>query len=268
LSGNDVVGDFPFWSATLVYDTKFSKFKYALALENNFFRPIKQIISYSNEDEQSLSSLQSVALFKRVNYGLQAVNAGFSILTKDDYHRKVWSPFIDMSFGWATGTLFTRQSVPYETRFFLPSDRYRVGWQSYFQYHQKLPYSSELKTTVLIAGDKAAESDEVFGSIRGYDYAFETNQGAVIQANWYKPVIKIREGLWNPQIYIEDINLGFFCDAAIPIPKNEALRQTSGGLEILTELGMAYYLRLNFGVRFSYNQDEVTMAQFFIDTLF
>jgi len=268
LSGNDVVGDFPFWSASFVYDTKFSQLKYALALENNFFRPIKQIIGYSNTDEQSLSSMQSVALFKRANYGMQAVNAGFSFLTKDDSQRKIWTPFVDLNVGWATGNLFARQSVPYETRFFLPSDRYRVGWQSYIQYHQKLPFNSELKTTAQIADDKAANEDEVFGSIRGYDYAFETNQGAVFQANWYKPIIKIREGLWNPQIYLEDVNLGFFCDAAAPFPQNEALRQTSGGLEIITELGLAYNLRLNFGVRFSFNQDEVTMAQFFIDTLF
>ncbi len=268
LSGNDVVNDFPFWSANVFYDTKFDKIKYYLALENNFFRPLKQTIGYSNDDEQSFSTIQNITLHKQVNYGLQTVNLGFSFLTKEDYHRKVWTPYFDMSFGWATGSLLARQFVPYETKTFLPSDRTRTGWQSYFQYHQRLPLCSELKVAANIADDRKADNDEVFGTIRGYDESFETNRGAIIQASIYKPIIKIREGLWNPQIYAEDVHLGLFCDAAIPNPMNEALRQSSTGLEILTEVSMAYYLKMSLGIRFVYNKDKEYGSQFFVDTLF
>ncbi len=268
LSGNDVVGDFPFWTADLIYDFEFDEFKYSFTLENEFFRPVKHVLSYSNLDKHSVSSLQYLTLYRKQNYGLRLVTAGFSYLTRHDFDRKIWTPFMDFYLGWANTNIMTRQYIPYETQTFLPSDRDRLGWQNLFFLHQKLPFSSELKASVFTADDEDADIDEVFGKIRGYKKAIKTNKGAVIQASWYKPIFKIKEGLWNPQIYAEDVNLGLFCDAALPYPNDEAIRQTSYGLEIIAELGFAYYVRLNTGIRFSNNIKDNMQVQFFIDTLF
>lgn len=268
LSGGDVVGDFPSWSATVVYDTKFAKYKYALALQNNFLRPIKHVIGYSNDDAKSLSSVQYVSLLKRQNYGLQDVITGFSFLTKDDYQRKILTPFLELDLGWASGNLSARQFVPIEKETLIKSNRERMGWQSYLQYHQKLLLSSELKATAFIANDTGADLTEVFGSIRGYDHEFKSNQGAVFQANIYKPLIKIRDGIWNPQIYMEDVCLGLYYDAAIPYKGDWTPAQSSQGVEVLTELGLAFNLRLSLGIRYSYNKEKVTTSEVFVNTLF
>lgn len=268
LSGNDAVGDFPFWSASVGYDTYFDKVKYSLSLVNNFFSPISQEIGYSNDDEQTLSSYQSVSLYQRMNYGLRNVTTGFGFVTKDDYARKLWSPFLNLGFGWSTGRLSLSQYALYETQDFLPSDRERLGFQTYLQTKQKMPFTSEIRATVHTAFDPDADNDEVFARIRGYEDATLGNEGAIVKATWYKPIFQIREGLWNPQIYVEDINLGLFYDTALPLKDNSFNSQSSYGAEVLAELGLAYYINFNAGLRFSYNKDQESMVQFIIDTDF
>jgi hypothetical protein len=268
LVGRDATGDFPFWSAMVYYDTYYDKVKYGLSLENAFFRPVRQVISYSNEDEQTLSSILAVTLYKRMNYGLRNVTTGFSFITSDNYKRKVWTPNLQMNWGWSTGSLATMQSIPYETKDFLPSDRERLGWQSFYQARQKMPLSSELRTSIHLAIDPEADPDEVFAPIRGYSSSLSANEGITLKTSWYKPVIQVREGLWNPQVYLEDINVGLFYDASAPFDGEQVKSRYSTGAELLAELGLAYYLRVNAGIRFSLRNDRLSRFEFFIDTLF
>jgi hypothetical protein len=266
--GRDATGDFPYWSAMVSYDTYYDKLKYGFSLENAFFRPVRNIIGYSNEDEQAFSSSQYITILKRMNYGLKEVTAGFSFLTSENFNRKEWSPYLQLDLGWSTGNLFTIQSVPFETRSFLPSDRERLGWQSFLRVRQKMPLSSELRIMSHMAIDPDADITSVFAPIRGYSEGIVANEGTLISSSWYKPVIQIREGLWNPQIYMEDINLGLFYDTAIPGHYSEATVQFAYGLEILAEIGLAYSIRLNIGLSVSYNKEKETKTDVIINTLF
>ncbi|MBM4399801.1 MAG: hypothetical protein FJ041_05695, partial [Candidatus Cloacimonetes bacterium] len=233
LSGSDVTGDFPNWNALVAYDTYYRKLRYSASLANFFFRPVKQYIGYSNDAEQTLASSQYLTFYGSMNYGLSDASLGFSFMTKDDFQRQIWTPYLLMNWKWASGSLMTMQSVPYEETEFTPSDRQRLGWQGIFEGRQKLPLLSELRASVSAAYDPDADSTEVFYRLRGYEDSYDANKGVVIRSGWYKPVFQIREGLWNPQIYVEDVNLGLFYDSALPLDDKDPQSQFSAGMEVL-----------------------------------
>jgi len=268
LAGKDAVGDFPLWMADLTYDTFRQKVIGSISLENHFFRPLKQVLGYSTDASRSFGSSQYVQLLRRRNYGLNNVTAGFSFNTKDDLERKVWTPFVNLSFVWPATKLSLSQYFPYETQDFWSSDRERTGWQSALQLHQKLPFSSELKAAAFVADDPDADSTEVFGKLRGCADSFETNRGGTFQVSWYKPLFRIREGIWSPQIYLEDVSLGLFYDTALPFRDSDADKMHAYGVELIAELGLAYNFMFNTGVRFSRNGDDQNRVDFLISTLF
>jgi len=279
LMGKDAVGDFPAWQAQVIYDTFRKKVIYSATLENAFFHPIKNIIDYTNDNEQSFSSTQYLELYKSQNYGynggeldfsfgLNSIVAGFSFVIEDNYTRTIWTPFVELGLQGPETNLTFKQFFPFETKDFLPSDRERTGWQGLVQLHQRLPLSSEFKGIVFTASDPDADLDEVFGTIRGYDKDFKVNKGTVIQTTVYKPILKIRDGIWSPQIYLEDINLGLFYDTAVPAHKNDIDKQYSYGAELLAELGLAYNYRINVGVRYSYNAEKENRIELIMNSLF
>jgi hypothetical protein len=275
LYGNDAVGDFPAWQAQVIYNTADSlsfpsNLSYSVALADNFFHPVKHVLSYEYEyaKTEAFASQQSISLRRSQNYGLSGLLAGF-VFTYDKFaERKIWEPYAQADLSWAGGSLMTRHFMPYETQDWLPSDRNRLGWQSISQLHVKLPLSSEFKGQAVIAKDPDADSDEVFGSIRGYDKKFKVREGSTLQASIYKPILKIREGLWSPQIYLEDVDLGVFYDYAVPFDAKDIAVESSYGAELLLELGLAYSYRLNAGVRYSQNRDKDSMFELILGTLF
>lgn len=268
LAGKDAVGDFPLWMAQIIYDTYRDKILFGISLSNHFFRPLKQEISYSSDEENTLSSNQYVFLYNSRNYGLSNIYSGFSYFTKNDFERKVLTPYLGMNFRFSNTRFSIRQSIPLETEDLLASDRTRTGWQTSLQLHQQMPLTSEIKTSALFANDPDADNTEVFGSIRGYNEKFTSNRGALIQTSWYKPLFKIREGIWSPQIYLEDIHLGLFYDTAIPSDKNEGRTTYGYGVELLAEIGLAYNFMLNAGVRFSRNDLQEDRIEVILNTLF
>ncbi|HOD18534.1 MAG TPA: hypothetical protein PLF50_06525 [Candidatus Cloacimonadota bacterium] len=275
LAGKDAVGDFPAWQTMIIYNTADSlhfphNFSYDFSLANYFFHPVKQTLSYSYEYEEKneFSAQQYLTFLRRQNYGLTDLTGGFTYSYDGYKERKIWTPFLRLSFDWANGSLVSSHFMPYETKAFLPSDRERLGWQSVSQLHQKLPFSSELKGLAYVADDKKADKDEVFGNLRCYDKDFNVNSGAMLQTSIYRPIFRIREGLWVPQIYVEDIDLGLFYDWAQPFT-DEDYKQHSFGAEVLTELGLAFNYRLDLGVRFGYNQEKKAgKAEFILGALF
>jgi len=266
LTGTDVVGDFPGWDLTVLRDFKRDKTFYEINLTNNFLRPLKHTFFYSNLDEQTLGNTLFLNLYARVNYGLNGVQGGLDFTTKNDYARKIWKPFTDFSCSWEGGNLFIHQSLLYENKRFLPSDRNRMGWQGWYLLKQRMPLTSELRSQVLMAVDAKAERDEVFGRLKGYTTDFSANQGATLQASWYKPILRVREGLWNPQIYMEDISAGVFGAAGLPLEEFERDAQLAGGVELIAEMGTLFMAKTYCGIRCSLNRDGKGLVQLVVNT--
>lgn len=256
LAGNDILGDFPYWDAGILYDVNHKKWSFAANLENNFFRPIKQSFSYSTLNGGSLGASQYVVLNSSTNYGLNDVWAGFGINTTEGFDRKLWYPYVGMTFSTPGLRFQANNQIMYETTDFWASDRDRLGWQGRYGLRIKTPINAEIRSNLMVAWDPDADLDEVFGNIRGYDKRWMQNKGLNISNSIYKPILKIRDGLWNPNLYLEDISVGLFYDASIPWQKSSNDWRSSLGLELIAELYAGYVFSSDIGIRFSYNRDQ------------
>jgi len=268
MAGSDLLGDFPFWAAALLWDSSTKSLGYQVQLENNLFRPIKQTLSYSSFNGSSLSASQQIQLYNKMNYGLTGVWTGFGIITSEGLDRKLWYPFLGTSFNWRGGALSATNQIMYETTRFWASDRDRLGWQARGTLRQKLSRASELRSRVQVAWDPDAPLDEVFSGIRGYDSDWLQTKGVTVQNSLYTPLIKIREGIWNPNIYLEDISAGLFFDTAVPSNRDETQIRWSTGAELIAELHAGYMFSLDLGVRLSYNKDGLILPSLILGTEF
>lgn len=256
LAGNDILGDFPQWIASLIYDLESSKFGVELMLQNEFFRPISQTLSYSSLGKGSFFADQSIQLLTRMNRGIKNVWAGFGLATSEGYTRKLWYPYLGTSFGWGNGKASMVNALMYETTEYWPSDRNRLGWQGNLAIKQKLGPRMEINSKVAMAFDPDAGEDRVFSNIRGYTKGWDHNKGTTFQNTIYTPLIRIREGIWNPNIFLEDICLGLFYDGAITGDQEPVLERWAGGIELIGEFSMGYMGSLDLGLRLAYNKDK------------
>lgn len=268
MAGQDILGDFPYWDAMVIWDSYSSDIAFQVNLENSFFRPIQQSLSFSTLKGNSFQANQYIQLLSRMNYGLSGVWTGFGLATSEGLDRKLWYPYLGTSFRWPGGSMSATNQLMYETQDFWASDRERLGWQARANLKQKLSRSSELRSRVHLAWDPDADPDEVFSNIRGYDSDWLQTKGAVWQNSIYTPLIRIREGIWNPNIYLEDIAAGLFFDASIPSNRDESLTRWSAGMELIAELNAGYMFSLDLGFRLSYNKDKQITPSLILGTEF
>lgn len=73
--------------------------------------------------------------------------------------------------------------------------------------------------------------------IRGYDNVIKSNDTIYTTVNYTIPLLKIRKGLWNPNIYFYDTGVNFFGDYAFD-RKNNKNNESSCGIEILQGIGI------------------------------
>ncbi len=71
----------------------------------------------------------------------------------------------------------------------------------------------------------------------------------------YRPIYKVREGIWTPQIYLEDISAGLFFDAAFRKDNYKQPEQYSYGIELIAEIGAAFRGMMNAGLRVGYDKE-------------
>jgi hypothetical protein len=256
IGGNDAVGHFPVWSALLKYDVEEAEFDYEVFFSNRLLSPLKHDLYYSNVDETTLTSDQYVDIIERINWGVHHLRAGISYKTKQDFHRKILNPYIDIGLHSFDRQMWNRFSFVTEKENYLYSDRDRNGFLMYNNLRQKLPFDSEAVFRLFAAYDPDADKSEVFDSIRGYREGLEANQGAVLQSSLSTILFRVRSGLWNPQVYVEDVGISLFFDAAVPREGEGADMQYSFGLELLTETNFGFFFPLYIGHQISYNREK------------
>lgn len=261
LVGMDAVGDIPYWMISGIYDSQRKKVIGDFSLSSTLFSPVNQDLLISTDDNLTVMLNSSVALWRRQNYGFNSVNAGLGIKTWDDFERKLAYPFVSQQFSWLSGQLNIRNSMFLESSELKLSDRERLGWQGQMTLRQRLTNKAEFNSILNVGYDPDAPSDEVFYPIRGYSNELYANKGFTLRNTLYMPVLKVREGLWNPQIYLEDIHLGLFYDLAKPEDKLSTHEHHSYGAEIIGELGMAFQGILTAGMRVGKTKTGETFAE-------
>lgn len=260
LAGSDAVGDFPSYMISGVYDYAQKEFVGSFSLSSTVLAPINQDLMISSDDDGTYMLNQSVSLYKRQNYGLNSVNVGLGSIAWDDWQRKMLYPFVSQQYSWSGGSFGLRNTLLYESQDMLDSNRDRLGWQGVISLRQRISKHSEFQGSWFGAYDPDADSEDVFYAIRGYDDELHSSKGFTLRNTWYTPLVRIRQGLWNPQIYLEDINMGVFFDAAgVPQKLDESLLY-SYGVELTGEFGVFFQGQLNAGIRLGINRDDETFV--------
>lgn len=263
LSGSDVIGHFPFWQTSLMYESKPKKFRFDLMLENQFFSPLSQSIYYSTVDEQTLSLDQRLPLILRNNYGLNSLDLGFSILTKENFERKIWTPYLESYINIPGFNNVNRIFSKIEEKQFTSSDRERFGFGSIHNFRALLPRSSQLVSANMWTIDPDADSDEVFEPIRGYSDGLVATKGFISQNTVSRVIAKVRSGIWSPQFYLEDISAGLFFDLAAPASGQGIKTQYSYGAEVAFEVSALFWASSSAGFRLSLNREDKFLPTMF-----
>ena len=256
LMGQDIVGDIPWWSTIFEYDLYSQKAGLSVELTNKLLRPLIQDISYSSFKGGSLGLSNNIELLRRANYGLTTLWTGLSIRTEDAFKRKLWIPFVTANFAWERGRLAVNNALLYEATEFWASDRDRLGWHGRLNMRLSLDESTELRTELMVAYDPDANKDEVFSTTRGYDSRWRTNQGLTACFSIYKPLLQVRNAIWTPQVYMEDICGGLIFDAALPYGDGQDELRYASGVELIGEFVFASRASIDLGLRYTINKDS------------
>lgn len=256
IGGNDAVGHFPYWWAILKYDLNESELEYELLLNNRLLSPLKHDFYYSNIDNKTIGSNQYIDIIERMNWGVNNVRAGINYQTKEDFERKIVNPYIDLGLNGFNRQMWNRVSFLTEREEIIASDRDRNGFRMYNNLRQKLLLDSEVVFRLYSAYDPDAESNEVFGAIRGYKEGLAARQGILLQSSLNKVLFEVRKGIWSPQIYLEDIGFTLFFDTAVPRVGEGAEMQYSFGAELLAETHIGFFVPAYLGYRIAYNREK------------
>lgn len=90
--------------------------------------------------------------------------------------------------------------------------------------------------------------------IRGYD-KLEGKKGLTASLEYSRPLLKIRKGIWNPNLFFEDLCLSLFAEAAFLEEKTPS----SGGVELKQEAGASFgVVRFAPTLGLAYNKERET----------
>jgi hypothetical protein len=243
--GGDAVMDFPRYTGEIGFNYDKEEYFGALDLEVNYFAPFHTELSFEKDDETTAKLTFDYPLFSVIEIG-----ASFGI--DPDYDGYEITPFIEL------GSL----------KVSAPESKLKNG-------EQRDAFYAQIKLSDHLLGgkwrifakyiDDPQNPDSVFDEIRGYDEELKSGKGRVFSFEYSHPLWKIRKGLWNPNIFFEDLTFTLFIDQAIP---ESGFKQESWGLELHLETQTAYMFALDWGCRYVRNDDDDTKVEIFVKDLF
>jgi|GEM_PF-1540865 len=221
--------------------------------QSNVLSPLSTNVFFSNDE---LNYTAVLPLYTRLHYGLHNASIFLSGRTFENFTRKEISPGIAWQLHYPYTTLHVAISFPYE----------RIAWQSSLNRSsqflsvtgQRTFTTSRLRCKMTIFSDRN-NPDSLQIQIRGTD-AFQALQGYVLRAEYSHKIFALHWGLWNPNVYFEDVFATVFCDYGRSSRENHAY---SIGIEIRPEIKAGFgYLQFSPRIGCAYT-DENRITWFF-----
>jgi hypothetical protein len=209
--------------------------------------PLITDIYFSNDEFRYNATLP---VYTRLHYGLNRATVFLSGYSFDNFARKELAPGIAWQLKYPHTILRFALVLPYE----------RIAWRSSVNRYGQYAYVSGehlFKHSRLICALNAFSDpdnpDSLQISPRGCD-PLHAIQGMVIRIEYAHKLLPVRWGLWNPNIYIEDLFAAVFFDYGRANEGNEAF---SIGIEIRPEIKAGFgYLQFSPRVGCAYTDDR------------
>lgn len=251
IMGEDVMGDLSY-DAAAVYDFGLHRTNWSLETLSLLFSPAEFEINTGSANNGEFAPLLAVPFYNSMLPGLSLI---YGELEYDIYDisanhgtRARIIPAAGASFTWPL-TLFNLSAgkilEPGGGNFDARGIMLNAGFTQYcgeirFNINSGYVYDPDFDGNIL-------------QGIRGYANALPGNSGTTLSLDLTGPLIKVRNGLWNPvNVYIEDICGGLFTDSQFSGGKT----QLSYGIEISAETKFLFALSGPVILRFSYNKED------------
>jgi len=255
-AGGDAVGENSY-ALDLSYDSDKKKTKGKIYLGSTFFAPSTLGFEYVFED--SIGLTWSYPLVQRLAPGLAqlSVSLGGKAYGGADYPRKQLTPGLSCYFNYPGFVAGVGVDCLLEQKN-LGGDLDRTGWETTAMI-SKYIHNSQLDILGRGIYDPDNPDPEKI-TIRGYKESLEANIGGALTIEHSLPLFKIRKGLWNPNIFFNDMGLVGFTDAAFS--KNRTT-QASIGVELQQEISLSYLEKLGLvNLGFAVNKDKQSTTYF------
>ena len=188
-----------------------------------FFNPLNMRLFYYYNDLLYLTF--NYPLFYSLGQKIKRISSSLDFKSFDEYRRKEIKPEISITGGNPYTTFSLRFSIPFERRTFRSSIDRTCFSGSAGLYH--MLFNGELLIKLTGFSD-TQNPDTPLISIRGYENIHSQN-GIIFNTEYSHRLLNIRKGLWNPNIYFEDLFGTIFIDYAID---GEQKKYYSIGLEL------------------------------------
>ena len=228
LMGADVTYE-NLYASFLAYDPIKKDLILSFYLQSLFFSPLGVNLQYAHKNSAGLEL--NYPLLIKLSPGLSSIFLFLDGRTFNDFSRREINPGMTLQFRYPYSFMILEFNLPMERKLWGSSiDRTAVILKISARKYVK---GGELKLKGECINDPD-KPDSVGLKIRGYG-PLHTKAGGIFTIEYAHPLLKIRKGLWNPNVFFEDLCGTVFTDIAF---SREAKYNLSFGMELKLETGL------------------------------
>lgn len=259
LVGNDAAEDF-YYDASVFYDSTSKKAATIIKTRMYFLNPLLIGLNYQSLEGDLEIGLQG-PVYKSFLGGLSSVLPGVVYAQKSLTGDKILVPSLtaDFNFLLTNGSLSLASFIQQP---WLGSRRSSEAFKAELALNQYLG-ASVMKIKTGVFKRQNAPSDLV-GDVRGYSGKSAGKRGVYGSAEIFKPLLELHGGLWNPNIFFQDLVASVFTDFAF----TERESRLSYGAALHLETMIFFNVPLDVGVRGQVSKDGEVSANLIFKVLF
>ena len=207
-AGTDALYQFEY-AALPTYNFLDNRVEADLAMTSLFFAPFTCAVEYFGIDDNTLFLQGAYPLLVQLSPGMTQLEVGTNL----DFGSTgtELDPFLNVSFSYPGTGASAFLTTPVQ-RDDWGSTRNRTAAYVYASLAQYLPQSQLVLSGIWMEDLQATST--VFPTLRGYSGALSGTQGLALSEDYSVPLFQIRDGLWNPSLYFQDLVLDLFSDQA------------------------------------------------------
>ncbi|MCX7994612.1 MAG: hypothetical protein N3A65_02400 [candidate division WOR-3 bacterium] len=232
IAGADATAE-NFYVGLFGYDCLNKKPLVITGFESRFLSPLTIDLFYNFNNSINISS--SYPVFYSLNYGISQITTGIQFSSFASFTRKEISPEISLNARIPYSFFHGNFSIPIE-RLALNSSINRTGIRGKIGFN-RIILNGQFKSQLSGLYDPQNPDTPVV-SIRGYESIY-TQKALILSTECSHKLFGVRKGLWNPNIYFEDLFGTLFFDYAI-------LSQTNAIYSIGIALSLETKMCFNF----------------------
>jgi hypothetical protein len=237
--GNDAADEISY-QASIFYDKANNRAGTVMLADLLFFKPAYFETSYTSITGDLNLGLVAPVYSSSLG-GLSNISTAVFYGIKPDSSEKYIVPQADFNFSFP----FTALSVNFRAYFEKPWTGSQKNSESYIACGAINQYVSSSVLKISGGISKSSEEQQNFiGEVRGYDGLARGKKGVYAGAEFFKPLLKLRAGLWNPDIFFQDLVASVFIDSAY----TEMESRLSCGAALHLETEMFFNVPMDIGV--------------------